>query len=131
MKRLNPLYIISLFMTILFISIFLLSEQKDLLKEKTEELNQIQIKAKEYKSLKNSWNNEKYANETLDLILKNKMFSNQKILKASTNELLKLKIQSDDPKILDSFLNKVLTKVLAMTTLVSKKKNIKLEKRIK
>ena len=110
MKRLNPLYIISLFMTILFISIFLLSEQKDLLKEKTEELNQIQIKAKEYKSLKNSWNNEKYANETLDLILKNKMFSNQKILKASTNELLKLKIQSDDPKILDSFLNKVLNK---------------------
>ena len=41
MKRLNPLYIISLFMTILFISIFLLSEQKDLLKEKTEEQQEL------------------------------------------------------------------------------------------
>lgn len=131
MKRLNPLYIISLFMTILFISIFLLSEQKDLLKEKTEELNQIQIKAKEYKSLKNSWNNEKYANETLDLILKNKMFSNQKILKASTNELLKLKIQSDDPKILDSFLNKVLNKELAIKKLEIEKRYINLEIGIK
>ena len=131
MKRLNPLYIISLFMTILFISIFLLSEQKDLLKEKTEELNQIQIKAKEYKSLKNSWNNEKYANETLDLILKNKMFSNQKILKASTNELLKLKIQSDDPKILDSFLNKVLNKELAIKKLEIEKRYIDLEIGIK
>ena len=131
MKRLNPLYIISLFMTILFISIFLLSEQRDLLKEKTEELNQIQIKAKEYKSLKNSWNNEKYANETLDLILKNKMFSNQKILKASTNELLKLKIQSDDPKILDSFLNKVLNKELAIKKLEIEKRYINLEIGIK
>ena len=46
MKRLNPLYIISLFITILVISIFLLNEEKNILKEKTEELNANTIKAK-------------------------------------------------------------------------------------
>lgn len=131
MRRLNPLYIISLFVTILVISIFLLNEQKNILKGKTEELNEIQVKAKEYKSLKNSWNNEKYANETLDLILKNRMFSNQKILRASTNELIKLKIESDDPKILDSFLNKVLNKELAIKKLEIEKRYINLEIGIK
>ena len=66
MKRLNPLYIISLFITILVISIFLLNEEKNILKEKTEELNAIQLKEKEYKSLKNYWNNEKYVNDNMD-----------------------------------------------------------------
>lgn len=131
MKRLNPLYIISLFITILVISIFLLSQEKNILKEKTEELNAIQLKRKEYKSLKNSWNNEKYANDTLDLILKNKIFSNQKILKASTNELIKLKIESDDPKILDNFLNKILNKELAIKKLEIEKRYINLEIGIK
>ena len=59
------------------------------------------------------------------------MFSNQKILKASTNELLKLKIQSDDPKILDSFLNKVLNKELAIKKLEIEKRYINLEIEIK
>ncbi len=131
MKRLNPLYIISLFITILVISIFLLNEEKTILKEKTEELNAIQLKAKEYKNLKNSWNNEKYVNDTLDLILKNKIFSNQKILKASTNELIKLKIESDDPKILDNFLNKILNKELAIKKLEIEKRYINLEIGIK
>ena len=131
MKRLNPLYIISLFITILVISIFLLSKEKNILKEKTEELNAIQLKTKEYTSLKNSWNNEKYANDTLDLILKNKIFSNQKILKASTNELIKLKIESDDPKILDNFLNKILNKELAIKKLEIEKRYINLEIGIK
>ena len=131
MKRLNPLYIISLFITILIISVLLLNQEKSILKEKTDELKEIQLKAKEYKSLKNSWNNEKYANDTLDLILKNKIFSNQKILKASTNELIKLKIESDDPKILDSFLNKILNKELAIKKLEIEKRYIDLEIGIK
>ena len=87
MKRLNPLYIISLFITILVISIFLLNEEKNILKEKTEELNAIQLKAKEYKSLKNSWNNEKYANDTLDLILKNKISKNLKSINKWTYKI--------------------------------------------
>ena len=67
----------------------------------------------------------------MDLILKNKIFSNQKILKASTNELIKLKIESDDPKILDNFLNTILNKELAIKKLEIEKRYINLEIGIK
>lgn len=131
MKRLNPLYIISLFITIVIISIFLLQEEKVNFKEKNQELLDYKIKAKEYKNLKESWTNEKFVNSNLEQILKNKMFANQKITKSATNELIKLKIESDDSKILDNFLNKILNKQFVIKKLEIEKKFINLEIGIK
>lgn len=131
MKRLNPLYVILLFLTILIISIFLLNKEKNNFKEKSQEYSTFKIKAKEYKNLKEQWLNEKFVNETLDQILKNKIFSNQKILRATTKDLVKVRIESDDPKILDSFLNKILNKQLELKKLEIEKRFINLEIGIK
>lgn len=131
MKRLNPLYVILLFLTILIISIFSLNKEKNNFKEKSQEYSTFKIKAKEYKNLKEQWLNEKFVNETLDQILKNKMFSNQKILRATTKDLVKVRIESDDPKILDSFLNKILNKQLELKKLEIEKRFINLEIGIK
>jgi hypothetical protein len=131
MKRLNPLYVILLFLTILIISIFSLNKEKNNFKEKSQEYSTFKIKAKEYKNLKEQWLNEKFVNETLDQILKNKMFSNQKILRATTKDLVKVRIESDDPKILDSFLNKILNKQLELKKLDIEKRFINLEIGIK
>ena len=131
MKRLNPLYVILLFLTILIISIFSLNKEKNNFKEKSQEYSTFKIKAKEYKNLKDQWLNEKFVNETLDQILKNKMFSNQKILRATTKDLVKVRIESDDPKILDSFLNKILNKQLELKKLEIEKRFINLEIGIK
>jgi hypothetical protein len=131
MKRLNPLYVILLFLTILIISIFSLNKEKNNFKEKSQEYSTFKIKAKEYKNLKEQWLNEKFVNETLDQILKNKMFSNQKFLRATTKDLVKVRIESDDPKILDSFLNKILNKQLELKKLEIEKRFINLEIGIK
>lgn len=131
MKRLNPLYVILLFLTILIISIFSLNKEKNNFKEKSQEYSTFKIKAKEYKNLKEQWLNEKFVNETLDQILKNKIFSNQKILRATTKDLVKVRIESDDPKILDSFLNKILNKQLELKKLEIEKRFINLEIGIK
>lgn len=131
MKRLNPLYLISLFITIVIISVFLLQQEKINFKEKNQELLDYKVKAKEYKSLKESWTNEKFVNSSLEQILKNKMFANQKITKSNTNELIKLKIESDDSKILDSFLNKILNKQFVIKKLEIEKRFINLEIGIK
>lgn len=131
MKRLNPLYVILLFLTILIISIFSLNKEKNNFKEKSQEYSTFKIKAKEYKNLKEQWLNEKFVNETLDQILKNKMFSNQKILRATTKDLVKVRMESDDPKILDSFLNKILNKQLELKKLEIEKRFINLEIGIK
>lgn len=131
MKRLNPLYIISLFITIFFISVFLLQQEKDNFKQKSHEFLDYKIKAKEYKDLKDNWTNEKFVNNSLDQILKNKIFSNQKISRTSTNELVKVKIESDDYKILDNFLNKILNKQFVIKRIEIEKKFINLEIGIK
>lgn len=127
MNKLNPIYIIALFITILFVSFFLLENKKDEYTLKLKQLNTIEQTAKEYKELKSHWSNESFINSTLDQILKNRMFRNQKVLRAKTQEVIKIKIQSSDSKILDSFLNKVLNKKLIIKKLELNKSYINLE----
>jgi hypothetical protein len=127
MKRLNPLYIILLFLVIAFISIFMLKEQKNILTQKVNELANFEVKTKDFKDLKASWTNKDFINRNLDLILKNRMFVNQKILRADTKESIKIKIESNDPKVLDSFLNKILNKEFIIKGLEVEKTFINLE----
>ena len=64
MNRLNPLYIIMLFLTLVFISFFSLSNEKKNYLEKTKELKDLELKAKEYSTLSTEWKNEKFVNRT-------------------------------------------------------------------
>ncbi|BAK74208.1 MAG: hypothetical protein AB7S49_00335 [Arcobacter sp.] len=127
MTRINPLYIILLFLTLFFISFYLVSNQKKLYLEKSLETIQLEIKAKEYKDLSNSWKNEKYINKTLDEILKNSIFKNEKIVKTATKESIKIKIETTDSRVLDNFLNRVLNKQLIIKKLELDKNFIILE----
>ncbi|WP_320652484.1 hypothetical protein [Arcobacter sp.] len=88
---------------------------------------QLEIKAKEYKDLSNSWKNEKYINKTLDEILKNSIFKNEKIVKTATKESIKIKIETTDSRVLDNFLNRVLNKQLIIKKLELDKNFIILE----
>ena len=117
MKRLNPLYIILLFVTFAFLSFYISSNQKESYLEKLNEVKTLQAKALEFKSLVNTWTNEKYINNTLDEILKSQIFANQQITKTATKESIKIKIQSANPQVLDTFLNKILNKQLIIKKL--------------
>ena len=127
MTRINPLYIILLFLTLFFISFYLVSNQKKLYLEKSLETIQLETKAKEYKDLSNSWKNEKFINKTLDEILKNSIFKNEKIVKTATKESIKIKIETTDSRVLDNFLNRVLNKQLIIKKLELDKNFIILE----
>ena len=117
MNRLNPLYIILLFVTFTFLSFYISSNQKESYLEKLKEVKILQAKALEFKSLVNTWTNEKYINNTLDEILKSQIFANQQITKTATKESIKIKIQSANPQVLDTFLNKILNKQLIIKKL--------------
>lgn len=112
MNRLNPLYIILLFVTITFLSFYTSFNENKYYIEKLDEVKILQTKAFEFKSLVNTWTNEKYINSTLDEILKSQIFVNQQITKTATKESIKIKIQSVNPQVLDAFLNKILNKQL-------------------
>jgi len=97
------------------------------LTQKVNELANFEVKTKDFKDLKASWTNKDFINRNLDLILKNRMFVNQKILRADTKESIKIKIESNDPKVLDSFLNKILNKEFIIKGLEVEKTFINLE----
>lgn len=74
MKRLNPLYIILLFLTFVFISFFQLNSTINEYKNAYSDYEDLKNISKNYNELKTQWNNEKYVNETLDVILKTRCF---------------------------------------------------------
>ncbi len=131
MKRLNPLYLLSLFFTIVFLSFYLLQNKKNDYLEKIQEISNLQIKAKEYKDLSESWKNESFINKTLDEILKSSSFKNENITKTATKESIKIKLESSNSTILDNFLNKILNKPLIIKKLELQKSSITLEIGIK
>lgn len=117
MKRLNPLYIILLFVTFAFLSFYISSNQKEAYIEKLNEVKNLQIKALEFRNLVNTWRNEKYINSALDEILRSQIFANQQITRTSTKEAIKIRIHSVNPQVLDTFLNKILNKQLIIKKL--------------
>lgn len=117
MKRLNPLYIILLFVTFAFLSFYTSSNQKEAYIEKLNEVKILQIKALEFRNLVNTWRNEKYINSALDEILRSQIFANQQITRTSTKESIKIRIHSVNPQVLDTFLNKILNKQLIIKKL--------------
>lgn len=131
MKRINPLYLIALVITLLFISIYSLNNKKENYSLKKNELNLIKQKAKDFQSYKNTWKNQVFVNETLNTILKNRQFTNQKVLRVETKNSVKVKIQSNDQNILNAFLNKILNKKLIIRKLEIEKSFINVEIGIK
>lgn len=131
MNRLNPLYVILLFITITFISFYSNSNAKNLYLEKIDEAKNLQIKALEFTNLVNSWTNEKYINSTLNEILKSQVFENQQIIKIATKENIKIRIESANQQVLDALLNKILNKQLIIKKLEMNSNSIDLEIGIK
>ena len=127
MNRLNPLYLVVLFLTLVFISFFSLSNEKKLYLEKVDESRLFEQKASEYQSLISYWKNEKFINKTIDEILKNSLFKNEQITKTASKESIKIKIESSNPQVLDNFLNRVLNKQLIIKKLELDKNFINLE----
>lgn len=117
MNRLNPLYVILLFVTMTFLSFYWTSNEKKSYSEKINEAKDLQTKAFEFKNLVNSWTNEKYINSTLDEILKSQILVNQQITKTVTKENIKIRIESTTPYVLDTFLNRILNKQLIIKKL--------------
>ena len=131
MNRLNPLYVIALAFTVVFVSFFLLKEELKLYKQNNSEFNTIQVKAKEYKDYKNSWDNKTFVNKTLNQILRSSSFKKQKVLRVDTQTAVKVKMISENPRVLNSFLNKILNKKLVIKKLELDKTYIDLEIGIK
>ena len=108
MNRLNPIYILALVITVFIISVFILDEKKDEYKKSNSNFNSLNVKAKEFNEYKNSWFNEDVVEKKLDSILKSSSFRKEKILTTKDKNVIRVKIESNNQKVLDRFLNRIL-----------------------
>lgn len=127
MNKINPLYLILLMFTFVYISFEILSQTKENFIEKSKEYNSVKQKAKEFKELNNSWANKNRTIRTINQITNSPKFRKHKILKVETQKNIKLKIESMDSKVLNDFLNRVLNKQLIIDKLELQKTYIALE----
>lgn len=127
MNKINPLYLILLMFTFVYISFEVLSQTKENFIEKSNEYNSVKQKAKEFKELNNSWANKNRTIRTINQITNSPKFRKHKILKVETQKNIKLKIESMDSKVLNDFLNRVLNKQLIIDKLELQKTYIALE----
>lgn len=131
MKRLNPLYILALVVTFLIITYVSLDNKKDEFSKLSKNVNALDIKAKTFKSNKNTWFDKKRVENQINKIINTSLFKKEKILKTKSGNLIKLKIESLNQKVLDKFLNRVLNEKIIFKKLEIKKTSIYFEVEVK
>ncbi len=127
MNKLNPLYILVLVFTILIISFVKLNDVKKDYALESSLVNSFDEKAIVFNDYKKTWFNEKVTIGKLESILKSSIFKNEKILKTQNKNLIKVKIESSNPKILDKFLNRILNEKFLIKKLDINKRSIFIE----
>lgn len=127
MKRLNPIYIIALIAVLFIISFSVLNGKKSEYEELNNQFLSLNTKAKNFKEYKKSWFDEKYIIKKINLIVKSSSFRKEKILKTQNKNSIRVKIESENPIVLNKFLNRVLNEKLRLKKLDIQKRSISFE----
>ncbi|RXK12172.1 hypothetical protein CP965_10360 [Halarcobacter mediterraneus] len=127
MNKINPIYIISLVFVLFLFSLSLLSSSKNALNTIESELKELNKLSLEYKEYKNNWFNKEEIEKRVDRLVKSISFKNEKVLVSQSENIIKIKIQSKDEKVLEKFLKRVLNEKFILKKLDVKKDSIYLE----
>lgn len=129
MNKLNPLYILFLFVVITFLSFYTLNQKKDLYEKSNENLENFTIMAKNYNEIKNSWLNAKKIENRIESIKRS--FKNEKILSVRLKDSIKIKYETKDTKKLAKFLNKLLNNKFVFSKLLITQTSVSAQIRLK
>ncbi len=127
MNKINPIYLIILFITFFTISFISLQNVKKDIKSIEKEKKEFLKLSSEYKEYKTNWFNKKEIEKKIDRIAKSINFKNEKILVAQSGNIIKLKIESKNEKILEKFLKRVLNEKFIIKKLSVNKDSIYVE----
>lgn len=127
MKRLNPIYILALVITLFIISITVSSSKKDEFKSLNSEYSSFRTKVGDFKEYKQTWFDEKKIVKKIDTILRSPIFMKEKILKTQNNSIVRVKIESSNSQTLGKFLNRFLNERFIIKKLDVQKSSILVE----
>ncbi|WP_072682461.1 hypothetical protein [Arcobacter sp. LA11] len=127
MNKLNPMYILALMITVFIVSFVSVSNKKEEYKNSIQTYENVKMKSKDFKEYKKTWFNKNQIRRKIDNIVRNSTFRKEKILKVENSNIIKLKIESKNPRVLNKFLNKILNEKLILKKLDIQKRSISME----
>jgi len=123
--NINPLFLLLMSITILFISIYSLNiANKNIIQEKTNFL-EYKLMAVEYSKLKKSWSNIDNQKNIINKVILSSRIKNASI--NMKNDVIKVKIKNISTKKLNSFVNKILNKKLNISKFYLNNNSIEFE----
>ncbi|WP_321314842.1 hypothetical protein [Halarcobacter sp.] len=127
MNKINPIYILAFVVVVFLISISILNNKENEFKNLNKYVIDLNTKGKIFSEYKNNWFNKTAIINKVDRIIKNTAYKNEKILKTQTNSLVRIKFESNNTKLLNSFLNRVLNEKFLLKKIDIEKTSIYLE----
>ncbi|XOB63361.1 hypothetical protein ACMC56_06020 [Campylobacterota bacterium DY0563] len=127
MNKINPIYILAFVVVVFFISISTLNNKENEFKNLKKEITDLDTKGKIFSEYKNNWFNKNTVINKIDKIVKNAAYKNEKILKTQTKNVVRIKFESNNTKLLNSFLNRVLNEKFLLKKIDIEKTSIYLE----
>ena len=106
MNKINPLYLLFLFIVLAFVSFFTLELKKHEVKKSFDSLKVFSKTANEYSLIKNVWLNKNKIKRDINSLLRN--FKKEGIIKVELVDSIKIKLESKNEERLAAFLNKLL-----------------------
>ncbi|WP_321468216.1 hypothetical protein [Halarcobacter sp.] len=127
MNKINPIYILAFVVVVFLISTSILNNKENEFKNLNKYVIDLNTKGKIFSEYKNNWFNKTAIINKVDRIIKNTAYKNEKILKTQTNNLIRIKFESNNTKLLNSFLNRVLNEKFLIKKINIEKTSIYLE----
>ena len=106
MNKINPLYLLFLFVLLTFVSFFTLELNKHEVNKSFDSLKVFSKTANEYSLIKNVWLNKNKIKRDINSLLRN--FKKEGIIKVELVDSIKIKLESKNEERLAAFLNKLL-----------------------
>jgi len=127
MNRINPLYILALFLVLALYSFTVVKDKEQDFLSHNAEFNQLLTKAKEYKKLKSNNIDRNKVIKTINQITTDSRFKKAKITTNKSKKSISLKIKTDDFRLLNKFVNRVLNEKLSILKLEIKRNKINMD----
>jgi len=112
MNRINPLYILLLFVTFAIVSFSIVANVKKEFANNANKMTEFNKSALEYDSLKNVWFNKKRIQKTLNNLRNEVNIKNAKLEININKNIALIKLTTKEKKVINKFVNKILNKKL-------------------
>lgn len=127
MNKINPIYILALVFVIFLGSLTILNSKKQEYKSLNKDVSTLKVQGQNFSEYKRNWFNKDIIIKNINKILNHPSIKKEKILRTQVNNILKIKIESDNSRTLNDFLNRILNGKFILKKLDIEKRSIYLE----